>query len=222
MTGDQGYTLVEHDGRSRPATRNLVPGTRVYGEALITERGAEWRIWDPYRSKLAAAVLKGLARLPISRGSSVLYLGASTGTTVSHVSDIVGSGGRVFAVEHASRVARELLERVASHRPNVTPVVQDARAPHEYFSVYGKVDVVYSDIAQPDQTDIAISNCHAHLRPQGRLVLIIKARSIDVTDSPSSVIASEISKLTDAFDVEESIGLEPYDRDHALAVAQMR
>ena len=222
MTGDRGFALVEHDGRRRPATANLVPGRRVYGEALVLERGTEWRIWDPYRSKLAAAVLNGLGEPPIAAGFSVLYLGASTGTTVSHVSDIVGPGGRVFAVDHASRVARELLERVATPRPNVTPVMQDARAPREYFSVYGQVDVVYSDIAQPDQTEIAISNCAAYLRPGGVLVLVIKARSIDVAGAPSAVIASETDKLRGAFDVEHSVGLEPYDRDHALVVARMR
>lgn len=216
------YVLLEHDGRQRPATENLVPGRQVYGETLITRDNTEWRIWDPHRSKLAAAMLKGLLHLPVHEGSSVLYLGASTGTTVSHVSDIVGHTGRIFAVEHASRVARELLERVATHRSNITPVIQDARVPREYFSVYGKVDVVYSDIAQPDQTEIAISNCRAYLKPQGTLILIIKARSIDVANSPSLVIDAEIEKLRVEFEVNESMGLEPYDRDHALVVAQMR
>lgn len=223
MTRDhERYALIEHDGQKRPATANLVPGRQVYGERLINKGGTEWRIWNPYRSKLAAAISKGMDDFVIRTGSSVLYLGASTGTTVSHISDIVGEKGRVFAVEHSSRVARELLERVATHRPNVTPVMQDARAPGEYFSVYGKVDVVYSDIAQPDQTDIAIANCTMHLKPAGTLILIIKARSIDVAESPSSIFSSETEKLVSNFDVIESVGLEPYDRDHVLVVAKMR
>ncbi len=222
MTRDQRYALVEDEGQRRPATANLVPGRQVYGEKLVAQDGTEWRIWNPYRSKLAAAISKGLEDFVVAPGSTVLYLGASTGTTVSHISDIVGPGGRVFAVEHTSRVARELLERVVAHRPNITPVMQDARSPREYFSVYGKVDVVYSDIAQADQTEIAIANCTAHLKPGGTLILIIKARSIDVTGSSASIIGSEIAKLAQDFDVRESIGLEPYDRDHSLVVAQMR
>src|SRR5947209_477981 len=107
--------------------------------------------------------MNGLEILPIIRKSRVLYLGVSTGTTASHVSDIVGPNGIVFSVEHASRVARDFLDRVASLRPNIVPILQDARNPKEYFSVYGTVDIVYVDIAQPDQTEIAILNITTHL-----------------------------------------------------------
>ena len=73
------------------ATRNLTPGTSVYGEELIQE-DVEYRIWNPRRSKLAAALLNGLKNLELDDASKVLYLGASTGTTVSHISDIVTEG----------------------------------------------------------------------------------------------------------------------------------
>lgn len=216
------HAIIEHEGQRRPATRSLARGRRVYGEDVLEIGGEEWRVWNPYRSKLAAAILGGIGPEPIVDGATVLYLGASTGTTVSHVSDIVGPAGRVFAVEHASRVARELLDRVAAHRPNVTPVMQDARRPREYFSVYGRADVVYSDIAQPDQTGIALANCRAHLRERGWLMLVIKARSIDVTRAPSDVIEGEIARIAGDFDVEGSMGLEPYDRDHAFVLARAR
>jgi fibrillarin-like pre-rRNA processing protein len=149
-----------------------------------------------------------------------LYLGASTGTTVSHISDIVGYNGLVFAVEHASRVARDFLDRVANFRKNVIPILQDARHPKQYFSVYGKVDVVYSDIAQPDQTEIAIANCQAFLKDEGYLFLVIKTRSIDVTQAPKNVIQGEIKKLQENFSVLQSMTLEPYDKDHGLVVAK--
>ncbi len=220
--GGGALATIEHEGRRRPATRSLARGRRVYGEDLVEVGGEEWRVWNPHRSKLAAAILGGLDPMPIAEGSTVLYLGASTGTTVSHVSDIVGPRGRVFAVEHASRVARELLDRVAAHRPNVTPVLQDARSPREYFSVYGKADVVYSDIAQPDQTGIALANCRAHLRAEGWLMLVIKARSIDVAREPAAVIAGEVARIEGGFDVVQSMGLEPYDRDHAFVLARAR
>lgn len=220
--GRAGVYRVWHEGAERLATENLVPGNSVYRERLVGRGGAEYRLWDPFRSKLAAAILNGMRAFPLARGSRVLYLGASTGTTVSHVSDIVGPGGVVFGVEHASRVARDFLDRVASRRPNVVPVMSDARRPGEYASVFGKADVVYSDIAQPDQTAIAMSNCRAHLRAGGDLLMVVKTRSIDVVRSPASVIDAEIGRLrAGGFEVAESVGLSPYDKDHAMVHAVM-
>jgi fibrillarin-like pre-rRNA processing protein len=147
----------------------------------------------------------------------VLYLGASTGTTVSHVSDIVGPSGIVFAVEPATRVARELIENVASKRKNVVPIIEDARKPQSYFAVFGKVDVVYCDIAQPDQTDIAIANCVAYLKQSGIMLLVVKTRSINVTMDPKAVVAQEATKLEKSgFRIDQIIKLEPFDKDHGM------
>jgi fibrillarin-like pre-rRNA processing protein len=166
--------------------------------------------------------MNGLDYFPFKNKSIVLYLGASTGTTVSHVSDIVGDSGIVFSVEHASRVARDFLDRVATYRSNVVPILQDARRPKEYFSVFGKVDVVYVDIAQPDQTKIAIDNCDMFLKKGGYFFLVIKTRSIDVTKSPKRVVEEETEKLKIKFNILQSINLHPYDKDHAMVIAKFR
>jgi fibrillarin-like pre-rRNA processing protein len=208
---------ISINGEKNAATLNLVAGDNVYGEKLVKYAGEEYRIWDPFRSKLAAALKKRIKDMPITNGSKVLYLGASTGTTVSHVSDIVGPSGIVFAVEPATRVARNLIENVVSKRKNVLPIIEDARKPHLYFSVFGKVDVVYCDIAQPDQTDIAISNCSAYLKPRGVMLLVVKTRSIDVTMDPRAVVTQEADKLKrNGFQIGQIINLEPFDRDHSL------
>lgn len=228
MKGEEGLAdaedsirWIEIDGEKRICTENLSKGIQVYGERLIKIRDAEYRVWDPFRSKLAAAIIKDLKNLPIKYASKILYLGASTGTTVSHVSDIVGTGGLVFAVEPASRVARELIERVAVHRSNVIPIIEDARKPNAYFSVSGKVDVVYCDIAQPDQTEIAIANCRAYLKSNGYLMLVVKTRSIDVTKDPKDVVRQEVTKMQNSnFDVEQIINLHPFDKDHAMVLAR--
>jgi len=211
---------VKIDGERRLATINLVPGNQVYKEKLVKISDEEFRAWDPYRSKLAAAIMNGLEILPIIRKSRVLYLGVSTGTTASHVSDIVGPNGIVFSVEHASRVARDFLDRVASLRPNIVPILQDARNPKEYFSVYGTVDIVYVDIAQPDQTEIAILNCKTYLKKDGYLVLVVKTRSIDVTREPSEVIRTETKKLAPNFEIIQEINLAPYEKDHGMVIAK--
>jgi fibrillarin-like pre-rRNA processing protein len=217
---DSDFIWLRLEGQKRLATENYVEGNTVYGEKLYKKSKIEYRIWDPFRSKLAAALYIGLDVFPITHGTKVLYLGASTGTTVSHISDIVGHSGLVFAVEHASRVARDFLDRVANFRKNVMPILQDARHPKQYFSVYGKVDVVYSDIAQPDQTEIAIANCQAYLKDGGYLFLVIKTRSIDVTQAPKNVIQGEMKKLKGNFEIIQDMTLEPYDKDHGLVVAK--
>ena len=211
---------VKTEGEKKLATENLVPGNQVYKEKLVLKKGIEYRVWDPFRSKLAASIMKDLEEFPFQEKSSVLYLGVSTGTTISHISDIVGPKGIIFGVEHSSRVARDFLDRVASHRKNIIPIIQDARRPQDYFSVYNKMDIVYSDIAQPDQTEIAISNCKLYLKNNGYLFLVIKTRSIDVTQPPKKIIEGELKKLRINFQILQQIDLHPYDKDHAMIIAK--
>ena len=219
MEDKQNIFWFQIDGEKKLATENLVPKNQVYNEKLVKIKGTEYRIWNPFRSKLAATIMNGLRDFPFMQKSSVLYLGVSTGTTISHISDIVGQNGIIFGVEHTSRVARDFLDRVASHRKNIIPIIQDARKPQEYFSVFKKVDVAYVDIAQPDQTDIAINNCKMYLKSNGYLFLVIKTRSIDVTKDPKKIISNEIKKLESLFEIKQIINLQPYDKDHAIVIA---
>ena len=222
MKENNNYFWFTLDGERKLFTENFTPQKQVYKEKLLVKNGIEYRNWEPFRSKLAASIMNGLENFPFKNKTTVLYLGASTGTTVSHVSDIVGPNGLVFAVEHASRVARDFLDRVATHRANVMPILQDARKPKEYFSVFGKVDVVYVDIAQPDQTKIAIDNCDMFLKKDGFFFLVIKTRSIDVTKAPKRIVEEEIEKLRETFEILESIDLHPYDKDHAMVIAKYK
>ncbi len=216
----KNFYWIKVDGEEKLATENLVIGNQVYKEKLVKKKDIEYRMWDPFRSKLAAAIMNRLEIFPITDKSIILYLGVSTGTTISHISDIVGPRGMIFGVEHSSRVARDFLDRVASHRPNIIPIMQDARQPKQYFSIYGKVDVVYVDIAQPDQTEIAIANCKLYLKIGGYLLLVIKTRSIDVTKNPKKIIEEEIKKLEPYFEINQVIDLYPYDKDHAMVIAK--
>ena len=219
MVDKKPFFWIQVDGEEKLATVNLVPGNQVYNEKLVQHEGIECRIWNPFRSKLAAAIMNGLEDFPFIEKSDVLYLGVSTGTTISHISDMVGQSGIIFGIEHASRVARDFLDRVASHRKNIVPIIHDARKPEEFFSVYKKVDAVYVDIAQPDQTDIAIENCKLYLKSGGYLFLVIKTRSIDVTKEPKRVIEDETKKLESLFQIRQTIDLHPYDKDHAMVIA---
>ncbi len=208
------------------ATKNLTPGRVYYGEHTVRlnfKKGenAEFRFWDPFRSKLSASILRGLEFMPFREGTRCLYLGASTGTTVSHLSDIVGEAGRIFAVEVAPRVAREFLENVVRYRRNVVPIIADARRPEAFPSVYGNIDAIYCDIAQPDQTEIAIANCRTFLATGSFLFLVVKASSIDVSKEKAQVF-EEQSKILKrmGFEVLQKIDLMPYDRNHAMLVSK--
>lgn len=219
MEKEKGFNLIWFDNREHLATVNLARGSSVYGEKLVLKKGSEFRLWDPFRSKLAGAIIKGLD-VELLPGSKILYLGASTGTTVSHISDIVGNSGRIFAIESSSRVARELIFNVSSKRQNITPIIADARRPREYFSIFDIIDIVYCDIAQPDQTDIAIENCLTYLKVGGILLLVIKTRSIDVTMDPKDVVKQEIRKLQqNCFSIIQTLSLNPFDKDHSMVHA---
>ncbi len=214
--------LIDNTNEKYLATQNLIKGNSVYGEKIVKYEDIEYRYWDPFRSKLAGAILKGLRENPIKESSKVLYLGASTGTTVSHVSDIIGNNGIVFPVEPSVRVARELLENVSSKRNNIIPILSDARNYLKYPGYFGIVDVVYSDIAQPDQTMIAIDNSKSYLKDNGDLLIIIKTRSIDVLTDPKIVTQNEAKKLeANSFTISQIINLEPFEKDHSLIHAKL-
>jgi fibrillarin-like pre-rRNA processing protein len=215
------YIATLEDGSKRLATKNLAVGRTVYGERLVKLRDVEYRIWDPYRSKLAAAILKGLNFVPIRPDSKVLYLGAASGTTASHVSDIVGETGHVFCIEFASRSIRELVNNVCAYRTNMSPILADARFPQRYSALVGKVDSVYCDIAQPEQAKVLADNADMFLLKGGWIMLAIKAQSIDVTKEPTQVYKQEMETLRNrGFDIKESVHLEPYDKAHAMITAR--
>lgn len=216
------YKVTLEDGAQRLATRNLAPGRNVYGERLIRYKGVEYRIWDPFRSKLAAAILKNLKTIPIKPSHKVLYLGAASGTTASHVSDVVGENGHIYCVEFAPRAIRELVNNVCTFRVNMSPILEDARFPEKYLMFVEKVEDVYCDIAQPEQAKVLADNADLFLKKSGWIMLAVKAQSIDVTKEPSEVYKHEVNVLKKrGFHIEKVVHLEPYDKAHAMIVAQI-
>lgn len=207
-------------------TRNLVPGESVYGEKRMSveqgETKIEYRVWNPFRSKLCAAIMGGIENLHIYPGAKVLYLGAASGTSVSHVSDIVGPEGKVYAVEFSHRSGRDLVN-LAKKRTNIVPIVEDARHPQKYRMLIGMVDTIFSDVAQPDQARIVALNASFFLKNEGHFVISIKASCVDSTAPPEAVFASEVAKLKEnQFKPREQVTLEPYERDHAVVIGDYR
>lgn len=202
------------------ATRSLYPGTKVYGEEIIKDGDVEYRMWNPYRSKLAAAIMNGLKGMHIKNGSSVLYLGASTGTTTSHVSDIVGKKGTVYCIEISERSMRDLL-KVCAVRENMLPILKDARDVDSYAEDVGTADVVYMDVSAKDQDGILIKNARL-LKKGGYAYAAIKSQSIDVTKAPRDVFNEFLESVSNEFLILEKIDIEPYDKMHLFVVLKKR
>lgn len=195
---------------SEIATENSSIGFRVYGEKLIRKNGKEFRVWDPYRSKLAAGILNGLKFLPISERTNVLYLGASSGTTASHIADI--TKGFVFCVEFSSRMMQELIQ-ICEKRKNMVPIFADANKPEQYTFI-ATIDLIYQDVSQKNQAEILLKNSNIFMPEY--VIIAIKARSIDSIQEPKKIFIQEIEKLKSKFNVLQIINLKPYDKDHVL------
>ena len=147
---------------------------------------------------------------------------AASGTSVSHVSDIVGEEGCVYAVEFSHRSGRDLVN-MAKKRTNVIPIIEDARHPQKYRMLVGMVDTIFADVAQPDQARIVGLNAQYFLKQGGNFMISIKASCIDSTAAPEAVFAREVKKLqTEGFKPAEQLTLEPYERDHAMVVGAFR
>jgi fibrillarin-like pre-rRNA processing protein len=216
-----GVYFIDSGSNEHVATRNLTPGLRFYGEELLDIEGVEYRSWNPYRSKLAAAIRKGLNKLPLSPGNKVLYLGVASGTTCSHISDIVGEEGHIWGVDFAPRPIRDLIQNLVRKRGNVSPILGDARQPSSYSAMVPRVDLIYADVAQPDQAEIVVKNAGVFLKTGGWALMAVKSRSIDVVKPPKEIYACEVEKLRErGFSVVEQLELHPYEKDHSFVVAK--
>lgn len=192
---------------------------KVYGEKFIEENDTEYREWNPNRSKVGAAVKKDVD-LEMEQSDDVLYLGAASGTTVSHFSDILDEGF-VFAVEYSDTVIRGLVE-VAESRENIAPILANARNPEEYEDLVEKVDLVFQDISQSDQAEIFTKNAEKYLKDDGVALIAVKAQSISSSRDPEEVFAEVKDKLMEKFEIREEALLEPYETDHLFLKMRLK
>jgi len=209
----QKFQNVYVDDRRKLFTLSELKNS-VYGEYFLSYKGKNLRNWDPNRSKLGAAIAKGLNNLGFDENSDVLYLGASSGTTVSHVSDIL-KNGYVFALDFAPRMVRDLV--ILSEKvKNIIPLIYDANQPTKYMHMLKPVDFIFQDIAQKNQVEIFIKNCDSFLKNGKHAILCIKSRSIDVSANPKTIFEIVRKQLSEKFTVVENISLEPYEQDHKI------
>ncbi len=192
-------------------TKNIVKGFKVHGERLTEEKGIEYREWNPYQSKLCAAIARGLKHMPITKGTKVLYLGAAHGATPSFVADIVGSKGEVYCVEISPIAMRDLLS-VCEKRNNMIPILADARKSEDYEEI-GSVDVIFEDVADPQQAEILVENSRL-LEKGGYALIAIKSRAINSVEDPHKVYSRVKKILESAYEIEQELDLNPFEEDH--------
>jgi fibrillarin-like pre-rRNA processing protein len=213
-------------GKNILLTRNMTPGKTVYSEFTYfdtDDKGnkIEYREWNPKRSKLGAALVKDISQMGMKENDYILYLGCSTGTTVSHVSDIIGPNGLVFALDFAPRVLRDMVF-VSEDRHNIAPIMADANKPESYAHLVCEVDTVFMDIAQKNQAEIFIKNCKMFLKPGGFGLLALKARSVDVTRNPKDVFREVRAMLEKELAIVDYRELDPFEMDHAMFVVKKK
>jgi fibrillarin-like pre-rRNA processing protein len=212
----KGLAGVFTDGKAL-FTVNAAPGVAVYGEPLIGQDGVEYRFWDPARSKLAAAILLGATGFGLDGSAKVLYLGAASGTTASHISDIVVNGA-VHCVEISERSFRDLIA-VCESRKNMFPILADANRPEDYAHEIDGIELVYQDVAQKNQVDIFVRNMSAFDAEHGMLML--KSRSVNVNRRPKELFAEVRKELVaKGLRVTSVVDLERYSKDHAAFVVE--
>jgi len=202
-------------------TKNILSGYTPFSEKLIKIKGEEYRELDPKRSKLGAAILKGLSQTGIKEGSTILYLGASHGYTPSFVSDMIGEKGIIFCLDFAPTVMRDLVF-ICEKKTNMIPIIADAKNPENYKENIIPVDVVYQDVAQRDQVKIFLDNCNTHLKPGGFGLLALKARSIDVSGKPKNIFFEARKQIEKNYTIVDYRELDPFEKDHAFFVVKKK
>ncbi len=211
MNKTKYYGVYEKNGGYY--TKNLIKGP-FFGEKIIKDRDEEYRYWDPYRSKLSAAMKRGLKTFPFRIDSHVLYLGSSFGNTVSYISDIC-TNGYIFSIEKAIKPFSSLLT-LSRLRKNIFPILEDANHPENFSIFVDFPEILYQDIAQREQTEIFLKNLN-FFKTIKTGFLFLKTRAIDTVADPGTILNSEIKKIGNVFEV---IDIHPYERDHFLIVVK--
>jgi fibrillarin-like pre-rRNA processing protein len=206
-------------GRTKIFTLSLTPGLVFFEEETERIGGREYRLLDGTRSKLGAAIIKGINQIGVKEGDRVLYLGASHGYTPSFMSDIIGKEGFMFALDFAPRVVRDLVF-LCEKRPNMAPILGDANQPLTYRSRVLPVDYLYMDVAQKNQAEIFLKNIDMFLKPGGFGFLAVKSRSIDITKHPKDIYQLVRQELEKKVTIVDYKTLDPFEKDHCVFVVK--
>ena len=206
--------------KKKLATLNNASINEVYNEKLIKINGKQYNLWNPYTSKLAAAIVNGMEIFPILKKTKVLYLNGTIEKTLSHISDIIGVNGKIFILRDINENSKNFLENVMNDRTNVFTITRDNGDPAKFSSKTEMVNVVYVDITQHNETEVAIQNCKRYLRGGGFLMLVVPTKKIDFVNNPNGQNLEEIQKLQSSFEIIQQINLTDFFKEHSMIIAK--
>lgn len=204
------------------ATINTFPNYKPFSEEIIKVEGKEYRIWDPYTSKPAAAIKKGIKNFPLKRGMKILYLGLAAGKTATYFSNIIGNDGLIYGIEISSEAIKDAINVAKVYR-NIICILADARKPETYKNmVIDKVDIVYEDVADPDMIRILEINCKSFLKKEGFAMIAIKSQCISSTEPIKKIYKKCLDKLEENFEILDKVELDPYEKYHLFVVLRRK
>ena len=211
-----GLFMEPGGGESDTAPRYFTrarDSARFYKEYQVNWQGEVYRYWNPHRSKWAVHIGHEEVRDLLGPELSILYLGAATGTSLSHLGDLV-TRGPLFAIE-LSRVSLRRLNQLGAVRDNIFPILADASRPEEYQDIVSPVKLLYMDVSQANQLQILSSNAALFLEAGGAALVTIKERSISLRPNQHQ-IREEIDDFLTATGRQLILEytLQPYDNDH--------
>ncbi len=176
--------------------------------------GQEYRLWSKNKSKLSNLISQG-HNLRFRDGDNILYLGASSGTTASHISDLLPESN-IYCVDFSEKSLKKFISRCQG-RNNLYPILADANNPKNYRNFVDLVDFLYQDITQRNQVQIFEKNADRFLKKKKLGILILKAKSIDVNKSPEEIFSRQKSQI-DKFKILEEYRLDPTHSEHLALV----
>lgn len=174
--------------------------------------------WNPYNSKWKAAMECGMD-VGLNGNENILYLGASTGTTVGHLSKI--TSGLIFGVEISAHMAIRLVN-LAIERKNIIPVFSDARNVEYIENILEKtnIDILFQDIPSRDQVNILVKNSKL-VDKNCKIFLSLKTQSISQKNWHQ--VSKDVEKeLKENFKIIDIKNIDSYHQKHYFFVLKKK
>ena len=218
------------------ATKNIVKGTKTRKEKIVIVNNEEFLEWNPYKSKLAAAIRSGLQILPIIKNSKVVCINPLEESTILHISNIVGSKGSVFVID-VDKNKKSFLNKLVNTHKNIIPIYDTVDELSFSSSITGKVDALYVDIPESEQIETIVEKYGSLLKNEGFLMLIAKKDDNAIIENDIAGWMAEqraglnkireiTTKLKSQFEIIQEINLginyamEPYHKFYTFILAQ--
>ena len=227
---------IQIGDKEQLATKNIVEGTKTHKEKIVIVNDEEFLEWNPYKSKLAAAIRNGLQILPIIKNSKVVCINPLEESTILHISNIVGSKGSVFVID-VDKNKKSFLNKLVDTHKNIIPIYDTVDELSSSSSITGKVDALYVDIPESEQIETIVEKYGSLLKNEGFLMLIAKKDDNAIIENDIAGWMAEqraglnkireiTTKLKSQFEIIQEINLginyamEPYHKFYTFILAQ--